>query len=133
MRFVPSFYAYMKVTEMYIRLNGLKIFAYHGVLPQENKVGAEYTINLRLKTDFAHAAETDRLEGTVSYAEVFQAVKDEMKIPSKLLEHAARRIAERILKDFPTVMEVKISLYKQNPPMGAECTDIGVESTYTKD
>ena len=112
MRFVPSFYAYMKATEMYIRLNGLKIFAYHGVLPQENKVGAEYTINLRLKTDFAHAAETDRLEGTVSYAEVFQAVKDEMKIPSKLLEHAARRIAERILKDFPTVMEVKISLYK---------------------
>lgn len=41
---------------MYIHLKGLKLYAYHGVLPQENQVGAEYTIDLRLKTDFTQAA-----------------------------------------------------------------------------
>ena len=57
----------MKAQDMYIHLNGLKLYAYHGVFPQENRIGAEYTLNLRLKTDFSHAAENDCLEGTVNY------------------------------------------------------------------
>lgn len=123
----------MKPTaNMYIHLKGLKLYAYHGVLPQENQVGAEYTIDLRLKTDFTQAAETDRLEGTVNYAEVFNAVKKEMEIPSQLLEHVAWRIARRLLDDFPTISEVDIALYKQNPPMGADCSRVGVEATYLR-
>ncbi len=123
----------MKPTaNMYIHLKGLKLYAYHGVLPQENQVGAEYTIDLRLKTDFAQAAETDRLEGTVNYAEVFSAVKKEMSIPSQLLEHVACRIARRLLDDFPTISEVNIALYKQNPPMGADCSQVGIEATYLR-
>ena len=117
---------------MYIHLKGLKLYAYHGVLPQENQVGAEYTIDLRLKTDFTQAAETDRLGGTVNYAEVFNAVKKEMEIPSQLLEHVAWRIARRLLDDFPTISEVDIALYKQNPPMGADCSQVGVEATYLR-
>lgn len=121
----------MKPTaNMYIHLKGLKLYAYHGVLPQENQVGAEYAIDLRLKTDFTQAAETDRLEGTVNYAEVFNAVKKEMEIPSQLLEHVAWRIARRLLDDFPAISEVNIALYKQNPPMGADCSRVGVEATY---
>ena len=85
---------------MYIHLKGLKIFAFHGVLPQENKVGAEYTLNLRLKTDFSQASQTDDLNYTINYAEVFEAVKEEMKIPSQLLEHVIQRIAERLFHDF---------------------------------
>lgn len=123
----------MKQSEMYIHLNGLKIYAFHGVLPQENKVGAEFTLNLRLKTDFSRASQTDDLNYTLNYAEVFQAVKEEMKIPSQLLEHVVQRIAERLFRDFSTLTEVKIALFKQNPPMGADCRETGVESTYTKD
>ena len=116
---------------MYIHLKGLNLYAYHGVLPQENRIGAEYTIDLRLKTDFTPAAETDDLTGTVNYAAVFEAVKDEMAIPSRLLEHVSRRIAARLLRDFP-LEEVRIALYKQNPPMGADCRQVGVEATYRK-
>lgn len=118
---------------MYIHLNGLKLYAFHGVLPQENKIGAEYTLNLRLKTDFSRASQTDDLKYTLNYAEVFQAVKEEMQIPSKLLEHVVQRIAQRLFQDFPTLTEIKIALLKQNPPMGADCQETGVESTYTKD
>ena len=123
----------MKPTaNMYIHLKGLKLYAYHGVLPQENQVGAEYTIDLRLKTDFTQAAETDRLEGTVNYAEVFSAVKKEMGIPSLLLEHVTWRIARRLLDDFPTISEVNIALNKQYPPMGADCSQVGIEATYLR-
>lgn len=91
----------MKAEAMYIRLDGLKFYARHGVFPQETRVGAEFTVDLCLRTDFSQAAEADALEGTVSYAEVFERVKAEMEIPSRLLEHVVYRIARRLLDDFP--------------------------------
>ena len=122
----------MQATDMYIRLKGLKIYAYHGVLPQENLVGAYYYIDLKLKTDFTHAAETDELEGTVSYADIFAVVKEEMAITSKLLEHVCQRIASRIFKDFPTIEAINIRLSKENPPMGACAKSVGVEAHYVR-
>ena len=122
----------MQATDMYIRLEGLKIYAYHGVLPQENLVGAYYYIDLKLKTVFTHAAETDELEGTVSYADIFAVVKEEMAITSKLLEHVCQRIASRILKDFPTIEAIDIRLSKENPPMGACAKSVGVEAHYVR-
>lgn len=122
----------MQATHMYIRLEGMKFYAYHGVLPQENLVGANYYIDLKLKTDFSHAAETDELEGTVNYADIHAAVKEEMRITSQLLEHVCQRIARRIFHDFPTIETIDISLSKENPPMGACAQRIGVEAYYIR-
>ena len=117
---------------MYIRLEGLKFYAFHGVLPQENLVGANFYVDLKLKTDFTQAAETDKLEGTVSYADIHTAVKEEMSIPSKLLEHVCQRIARRLFHDFPTIETIDIRLNKENPPMGACAESIGVEVHYVQ-
>lgn len=122
----------MKATSMYIYLEGVRFFARHGVDPQETAVGANFTIDLRLKTDFSHAAHTDKLEGTVSYADIHAAVKEEMRIPSKLLEHVCKRIASRLFHDFPAIEEIHIRLSKENPPMGADSKLIGVEMHYTR-
>ena len=110
----------------------MKFYAFHGVLPQENLVGAYYYVDLKLKTDFTHAAETDELEGTVSYADIFTVIKEEMAITSKLLEHVCQRIASRILEDFPAIEAIDICLYKENPPMGACAQRIGVEVSYQR-
>ena len=117
---------------MYIRMEGMKFYAFHGVLPQENLVGANFYIDLKLKTDFSRAAETDELEGTVSYADIYVSVKEEMDMPSKLLEHVCQRIASRLFKDFPTIAGIDICLYKENPPMGACAQSIGVEAHYVR-
>ena len=61
----------MKATSMYIYLEGARFFAHHGVDPQETIVGANFIIDLRLRTDFTHAAQTDELKGTVSYADIY--------------------------------------------------------------
>lgn len=122
----------MTSSSMYIHLKGLKLYAFHGVLPQENKTGAEYTIDLRLKTDFTTATQNDDLSGTINYANVFEAVKEEMQIPSRLLEHVAFRIAQRLFHDFSDLTEINICLYKQNPPMGADCKQVGIEATYSR-
>ena len=122
----------MQANHMYIRMEGMKFYAFHGVLPQENLVGANYYIDLKLKTDFSHAAETDELEGTVNYADIHTAVKEEMRITSQLLEHVCQRIARRIFHDFPTIESIDISLFKENPPMGACAQRIGVEAHYIR-
>lgn len=117
----------MQTTNMYIHLKGVRLYAYHGVDPQETKVGAYFIIDLKLKTDFSHASQTDELEGTVSYADIYQVLKEEMQTSSKLLEHACQRISERIFHDFPTIEELEIKLFKENPPMGAQAERVGVE------
>jgi len=113
-------------------MEGMKFYAFHGVLPQENLVGSYFYINLKLKTDFTHAAQTDELEGTVSYADIHAVVQEEMNIPSKLLEHVCQRIASRLFQDFPTIEAIEISLFKENPPMGACAQHIGVEAHYLR-
>lgn len=122
----------MKATGMCIHLDGLKFYARHGMLPQETKVGAEFSVDLCLFTDFSRAAEEDVLDGTLNYAEVFECVKFEMGISSKLLEHVSYRIAQHLLRDFPSLDKVIVRICKQNPPMGADSLRIGVEAVYTR-
>ena len=112
---------------MYIHLKGVRLYAYHGVDPQETTIGAYFLVDLKLKTDFSRASQTDDLSGTVSYADIYQVLKDEMQVPSKLLEHVCQRMAQRIFNDFPTIEELDIKLFKENPPMGAQAERIGVE------
>lgn len=111
----------------YIFLNQVHFFAHHGVGGQETIVGNDFIIDLRLKTDIARAAETDDVANTVSYADVYEAVKEEMAIPSKLLEHVCGRIVKRLFHDFPAVESIDLKLSKRNPPMGADLDAAGVE------
>lgn len=117
----------MKINNSYIFLKDIRCYAYHGVAPQENLIGNEYVIHLRLKVDISQAAETDEVTDTVNYAEVHEVVKTEMSIPSKLLEHVCNRIIRELFTRFPSIEEVKISLSKRNPPMGADIDSAGVE------
>ena len=109
-----------------ITLKGIHLFAHHGVLPQERAVGAYFTLNLRIQTDFSRALATDDLAGTISYADVFEVVKAEMAVPSQLLEHVAGRICQALFDRFPAAEAIHLELLKENPPMGADCAGAGV-------
>lgn len=111
----------------YILLENLRFYAYHGVAPQETLVGNEYTVSLRLKTDITRAMESDDVTDTVNYAEIYQAVKTEMDVPSKLLEHVAGRIVNHLFNEFPSIEHIDLKLSKRNPPMGADIESAGVE------
>ena len=115
-----------------ILIQGLRLYAYHGVMEQERKVGAYFTIDLEVETDFSAAIERDDLAGTISYADLFNIIKREMSIPSQLVEHVAGRIAKAILSECSQAQSVRIKLLKENPPMGADCQGAGVEIVRTK-
>ena len=111
---------------MYIFLDRIEFYARHGVDKQETIVGGIFILDLKMQIDFSRALETDDLEHTVSYAEVYEVAKREMNIPSLLLEHAAGRIAGSLLEHFPEIRAIELKLTKQNPPMGADTEGAGV-------
>lgn len=123
----------MKLMSSKIYLRNVRFHAFHGVLQQEGIVGNDYLVNLVLDYDFSSAMKTDDLQGTLNYAEVYQKVREEMAVPSKLLEHVAGRIAHRLFSDFPEIQKLQLSITKVNPPMGADSDGAGVEVVLTND
>lgn len=116
-----------------VSLEALQFRAHHGVLPQERTVGGDFTVDVVMDVTAAgDAVEKDDLAATVNYAEAYGAIKDEMHRPSLLIEHAAGRIAKRLLRDFAQVERVRVHLVKQNPPMGGRCAGAGVTLTLSR-
>ena len=117
----------MKQTEGYVFLKDVRFHAFHGVMPQERMVGADFLVNLRIGYPIGKAMESDEVGDTLNYAEVYALVAQEMKQPSNLLEHVAGRIVKSVCKNFPLVTSIDLTLMKQNPPMGADAEGAGVE------
>ena len=122
----------MKIEDSYILLKDLRFHAFHGVASQETKVGNTFIINLKMKINFIEAAQTDDVALTVSYADVYSILAQEMRTPSKLLEHVVYRLAKALFRHFDQIEALEISLEKNNPPMGADINSAGVSLTCTR-
>lgn len=110
-----------------ILLEDIRIFAYHGVLPEEKIIGTFYIVNAEITADFSRATESDLLEDTINYALVNDIIHEEMEIPSILLERVIGRIISRLEATFPQITAVKIKLTKTSPPMPGEMRGVSVE------
>jgi dihydroneopterin aldolase len=110
-----------------IYLEDVKIYAYHGVLPEENIIGTYYLLNVEIHTDLWKAAESDNLEDTISYADINEIIHNEMKIKSKLLEHVAGRIISKIHEKFKEISYIRLKITKTSPPMKGEMKGAGIE------
>ena len=104
-----------------ISLEGLRFHAHHGYYGEERKLGNTFIVDISLEVDFQKASESDELKETVNYEEVYSIVKNEMELPSKLLEHIIHRIQEKFEKRFPQIKNLDISISKLNPPIGGVC------------
>lgn len=105
----------------YILLEEMRFFAHHGVFDEERQTGNYFTVDLKMKVSLANAAESDNLIDTLNYGTAYEIVKKEMAIPSKLLEHVAKRIIDALFDEFGRQLaSVEIKLSKHNPPLGGE-------------
>lgn len=117
----------MKLTSSYIYLRQVRFHAFHGVMPQERQVGAEFLLSLKVGYPLGQAMQSDEIGDTLNYATLYNLVAREMQQPSKLMEHVAGRMVEAIGKTFPQVISIDLELTKLNPPMGADSEGAGVE------
>ena len=112
-----------------IKVSNIQIYAYHGCLEEEGKIGSDYRVDITVNADLQKAARTDALNDTVDYVHINNIVKEEMAIRSKLLEHAALRILQRILDEITMVETATIAVSKINPPIGGNVAQVTVEMT----
>ena len=110
----------MQIDKYTIELRDVHLFAHHGVMQQEREIGAWFTIDLELEINDHGCSESDLIDNTVSYADVYGVLKEEMKQPSNLLENVCNRISKKIYEKFGQVDTIKITLYKDTPPMGGD-------------
>ena len=120
------------LTSSHILLKNVRFHAFHGVMPQERTTGGDFTVNLSVEVDLQQAALTDRVEDTVNYAVLYEILREEMDIPSNLLEHVAGRVAERVMSRFADIQTVEVEIVKNNPPLKGECEGAAVKMTFNK-
>lgn len=100
-----------------IILENIRVFAYHGCLSEETKIGSAYRVDLIVDADLSKSAISDKLEDTVDYVRLNKVVKEEMTKPSKLLEDVCRRINDRILAEHVIINRIETKVSKLNPPI----------------
>ena len=96
-----------------IELENMEFQAFHGCYELERQVGNRFQVS-------------DRIERTINYLDVFETVREQMDIPSHILEHVAGRIAGRIRERFPQSVRVRVKVSKMAPPLGGKIEKVSV-------
>ena len=109
-----------------IKLTNIRTFSYHGCLEEEAKIGSNYSVDLTIKTNLEPSSKTDELTDTVDYVDLNRIVVEEMAIRAKLLEHVAKRIMDRVLKELQMVTKIEVEVTKLNPPIGGDVEGVTI-------
>lgn len=109
-----------------IKVENIRVYAYHGCLEEEAKIGSDYRVDMVAKADLENSSRSDQLSDTVDYVHLNLIAKQEMAIRSELLEHVAQRIMDRVLVEIPMVKKIKVAVSKLNPPIGGDVEQVTV-------
>ena len=111
-----------------IILKQMEFYGYHGVFPEEKKLGQRFIVDLELTIDLKKAGMTDDIEETVNYGEAFHYTKNVVEGKSyQLIEAVAEKIAHDILEAFSKVIECKVTVIKPDPPIPGHYQHVAIE------
>lgn len=111
-----------------IRINQLACYGYHGVFPEEAKLGQRFYVDVELGLNLRPAGQSDNLERTVNYAEVAQSIRHIVEHERyQLIESLAERIASMILETYTIVSETTVRIVKPHPPVNLQFAGVSVE------
>ena len=108
-----------------ITVEGIRVFAHHGHLPEEAVLGGHFIVNVLVEADTIEVEKTDDLNDTVDYVQIIEIVKEQMAIRANMIEVPAKRIADAILP-LNKVHKVTVELEKVLPPIDAAFDKISV-------
>ena len=106
-----------------IRLSGIEVYAYHGCLEEEAKIGGHYVVNVSAEADLSDSEASDNLSDTIDYGRVTELVQQEMAIRSNLIEHVARRILDSLKNEWASAIW-EVELVKLRPPINGNVEQV---------
>jgi dihydroneopterin aldolase len=111
-----------------IILENMEFYGYHGVYEEENKLGQRYRVSAELYLDLQVAGETDDLNKSVNYAEIYALCKAIVEgKPYNLIEAVAEKISAEILGTYSIIHSCKIKVVKPDPPIPGHYDFVAVE------
>ncbi|KOP70400.1 dihydroneopterin aldolase [Cytobacillus solani] len=116
-----------------IILNKMAFYGYHGVFPEETHLGQRFMVDLTVETNLKKAGETDQLEYSINYGEIYQVCKEIVEgKPYKLVEAVAEKIAGEMLDRFEPISQVTVRVIKPDPPIPGHYESVAVEVTRSR-
>lgn len=122
-------------TQDRIFLEGLVFYAYHGVHPEEKKLGQRFIVDITMSRDLHVAGTTDDLNQTTSYSEVYRQARDIIEDgPYDLIETVAEKIAAAVLTTYAEVQDIRVTVRKPEVPIkGSVLRAVGIEVFRTRE
>ncbi len=105
----------------WIYLNEMTFKVAVGVTEEERTKQNKVVIDLGVKVKISKAGQTDSVEDTVDYEQLYLTVKDCLSTPCSLLETLVNRIDQAIKQQFKTVKGIHLKVSKMNPPISGPC------------
>jgi 7,8-dihydroneopterin aldolase/epimerase/oxygenase len=100
-----------------LELENMRFYAFHGVMPNEQLVGGEYSVSFKIMYDFDKAQESDDMNDAIDYGNIYEIVRKELMQPSKLIERVARRVQDAVLSAYPQIEKMETKVSKHRPPI----------------
>ena len=111
-----------------IYIDNMKFYGYHGVYPEENKLGQRFNVDLVLECDLSNASKTDDIESTVHYGQAYEFTKEVVEgEPKKLVETVAEEIAQVLLAKFAIITACTVKVIKPDPPIAGHYDAVAIE------
>jgi dihydroneopterin aldolase len=115
-------------------LKRMVFYGYHGVYPEENRLGQKYIVDLDLGLDLSRAAQSDDVADTINYADIHAVVKAIVEgAPVKLIETLTEKIASALLGTYTSIIKATVSVTKPNPPFDITFDGVTVELRRQRD
>lgn len=116
-----------------ISVEDIRCFAYHGCMDEEGLIGTYFSVNVEVTADLSSSAKSDLLEDTIDYVTISKIVQDEMAIRSKLIEHVAKRIIDKLMRHLPLIQKCKVVVVKHKAPIQGDVQRVSVRLESTRE
>lgn len=109
-----------------IEINGIKGYAFHGCLDEEESIGGHYVVDVVIETNFMEAAIQDDLSKTIDYVGINKICREELAIRSKLIEQVGYRIYNKIKSTFSEITKLTVKVIKIAPPINGDVENVAI-------
>ena len=109
-----------------VKVENLKIYAFHGCLGEEEVIGSDYVVNIEADCFVGNDVFNDVISDTVDYVDLARIAKREMLTRSKLLEAVVKRIIDSAFEEIDVLNKISVTVSKLNPPINADVEAVSV-------
>ncbi|MFC4403600.1 dihydroneopterin aldolase [Gracilibacillus xinjiangensis] len=111
-----------------IHINQMMFYGYHGLFPEERKLGQRFSVDLTMELDLTKAGKTDQMEYSIDYGAVYTVVKEVVEGEAvNLMETLAEKIAKQLFMNFPLLQACVVKAYKPDPPIPGYYQSVAIE------